>query len=140
MSTRASLFALAVIAAAGATPASASDGLRTPSNNIVCILDNIDGEPADLRCDIGVLEPTKLRPPKDCGFGWGDAFAISEDGKSGERICHSDTIMHEDVPALQYGMAWQHGAITCRSERTGLTCVNAKGHGFAISRASQRVF
>jgi hypothetical protein len=129
-----------MIAALGATPAVAFDGLKTPSNNIVCILDNIDGASADLRCDIRVLKPPKLRPPKDCDFGWGDAVAISEDGKSGERICHSDTVMHEDVPVLPYGMVWQRGAITCRSEPTSLTCVNAQGHGFSIARSSQRVF
>ena len=40
MSTRNSLFALAVIAMLSNAPAIAFDGLKTPSNNIVCILDD----------------------------------------------------------------------------------------------------
>ena len=138
MSTRNSLFALAVIAMLSNAPAIAFDGLKTPSNNIVCILEDTDG--SSLRCDIGNIRPTKLHPPKDCYLGWGDAFEISENGKSGERICHGDTIMHENVPVLPYRTTWQHGAFTCRSESNGLTCLNTQGHGFSISRSSQRIF
>ena len=137
---RAFLFGLATIATLGATPALASEGFKMPSNNMVCILDNLDGEVADLRCDKANLRPTELRYPKDCHLGFGDAFAIAEDGRSGERICHGDTVMHEDVAILPYGTVWQHGRLTCASERSGLTCRNAQGHGFSISRSSQRVF
>jgi hypothetical protein len=141
MSPRASLFALATIAMLGTTPAVAVDGLRTPSNNIVCTVqdpdDNVVGE---LRCDTRTFRPTKLRSPKDCHLGWGDAFSISENGGFGERICHGDTIMHEGVMVLPYGETWQHRAFTCRSKASGLTCFNARGHGFSLSRSSQRLF
>jgi hypothetical protein len=140
MAMRASLFVLAMMAMFGTAPAIAFDGLKTPSNNIVCILDDSDPSSGELRCDIANLRPTKLRPPKDCHLGWGDAFAVSQDGKSGARICHGDTVMHEDVAMLPYGAVWQRGAFTCRSEPNGLTCMNAQGHGFSISRSSQRVF
>ena len=139
MSTRISVFGLAVIAMLTATPAFAFDGLKAPSNDIVCILDDT-APPTALRCDMRNLTPTKLRPPKDCNFGWGDAFAIGDDDKLGERMCHGDTIMHEDVMVLPYGMVWQRGAFTCLSEPIGLTCSNAQGHGFSLSRSSQRLF
>jgi hypothetical protein len=138
MSIRTSVFGLAAIAMLTATPAFASDGLKTPSNDIVCILDGT-ASPIALRCDMRNLRPTKLRPPKDCNLGWGDAFAMNENGKS-ERMCHGDTIMHEDVMVLPYGKVWQHGAFTCRSEPSGLTCLNAQDHGFLLSRSSQRLF
>jgi hypothetical protein len=140
MSARVALFALATVATLGATPTAAVDGLRMPSNNIVCTVqepdDNLAGE---LRCDTRNFPPTSRRPPKDCQLGWGDAFSIGESGKA-ERICHGDTIMHEDVMVLPYGMTWQHGAYTCRSQPSGLTCFNAQGHGFSLSRSSQRLF
>ena len=140
MSARAYLFTLAIIAMLGATPAIAFDGLKTPSGNIVCILDGTDDAPPALRCDIRNFRPTKLPPPKGCPLNWGDAFEISGDGKFGELACHSDTIMHEDVAVLPYGAVWHHDALTCVSEQSGLTCRNTQGHGFSISRSSQRLF
>jgi len=140
MAMRTSVCVLAVLAMLGAMPAMAFDGLKTPSSNIVCILDDSDAASVALRCDIAHLKATRLRPPADCHLGWGDAFAIGENGKSGERICHGDTIMHEDVTVLPYGAVWQHGAFTCRSDPSGLTCLNAQGHGFSLSRSSQRLF
>ena len=135
---RASLLSVAAAMLLGIGPAAAFDGLRTPSNNIVCMLD--DSVSAELRCDIGDLAPNRLRAPNDCHLGFGDAFVVGADGKSGERICHGDTIMHEDVTTLPYGSVWRHRALTCRSEPTGLTCRNAQGHGFSLSRSSQRTF
>jgi hypothetical protein len=147
MSFRTSAFGLAAIAMLTAPPAFASDGLlplppdgfKTPSNNIVCLFDDT-ASPVALRCDMGNLRPTKLRPPKDCNLGWGDAFALNANGNTSERMCHGDTIMHEDVMVLPYGKVWQHGAFTCRSEPSGLTCFNAQDHGFSLSRSSQRLF
>jgi hypothetical protein len=141
MPTRSSLLALAAITLIGAAPAVAADGLRMPSDNIVCTVQDPDANlVGELRCDIRNLTPTKLRPPNDCHLGWGDAFSISPNGRIGERICHGDTIMHEDVMILPYGETWRHGAYTCRSQANGLTCVNTRGHGFSLSRSSQRLF
>ena len=134
------LRALATIAMLDAAPAAASEGLKMPSNNIVCILEDTDGAAAALRCDVANLTTTRLRAPKDCHLGWGDAFEIGADGKSGARICHGDTIMHEDVSVAPYGTTWQHGGFTCRSLPSGLTCTNATGHGFSQSRSAQRMF
>jgi hypothetical protein len=116
------------------------DGLKTPSGNIVCILDDTGEPPAALRCDISNLRPSRLPAPKECPLAWGDAFEISETGKSGELACHGDTIMHEEVTTLSYGAVWQRGVFTCRSQPAALTCSNARGHGFSLSSASQRLF
>jgi hypothetical protein len=43
-------------------------------------------------------------------------------------------------PVLPYGASLTLGGITCTSERTGMTCVNRDGRGFAVARAAQRVF
>jgi hypothetical protein len=88
MSTRAALLALAATAILGTKPAVAVDGLRTPSDNIVCtVQDSDDKLVGELRCDTRNFRLTKDRPPKNCHLGWGDAFSIGENGRSGERIC-----------------------------------------------------
>jgi hypothetical protein len=45
-----------------------------------------------------------------------------------------------DLPILRYGRTWTWHGIRCTSRRTGLTCTNQAGHGFVLSRQSQRVF
>jgi hypothetical protein len=45
-----------------------------------------------------------------------------------------------EYPILRYGRSWTWRAIRCTSRRTGLTCKNQSGHGFVLSRQSQRVF
>jgi hypothetical protein len=45
-----------------------------------------------------------------------------------------------DFPTLRYGRAWSWLGIRCTSRRSGLTCKNESGHGFVLSRQSQRVF
>jgi hypothetical protein len=45
-----------------------------------------------------------------------------------------------DLPRLRYGRTWRWHGIRCRSERRALACTNRSRHGFALSRARQRVF
>jgi hypothetical protein len=120
-------------------------GFKTPSSNIHCRVDVDEGAPGQksighLRCDI--REITGAVPPKpgDCDFDWGQAFGIAEDGRAGRRLCYSDTVADDALPALAYGNAWQRGGFTCKSEPAGLTCSNASGHGFALSKNDQRLF
>jgi hypothetical protein len=53
--------------------------------------------------------------------------------------CHGDTVMHLGH-ALAYGKTWRHGAFTCVSRITGLTCSNRSHYGFFLSRQSYRTF
>jgi hypothetical protein len=39
-------------------------------------------------------------------------------------------------PVLAYGSSWSRGAFTCRSETNGISCENATGNGFFLSRES----
>jgi hypothetical protein len=48
--------------------------------------------------------------------------------------------MDPRLPVLSYGAAWQRGGIACKSEQSGVSCVNAKGNGFELSRNAQRLF
>lgn len=41
-------------------------------------------------------------------------------------------------PVLPYGAHWQGGPFQCDMRETGLTCSNADGHGFTLSRSEAR--
>ena len=121
-------------AAASETP---WDGFTTPSKNISCMYSH-DPSPS-LRCDIRERSATQSRPA-DCDLDWGDAFEIGQSSNNGTMVCHGDTTFADGLPVLRYGAVWSRQGITCRSETSGLTCVNCKGHGFHVSRASQHTF
>ncbi|GLS38854.1 hypothetical protein GCM10010869_44510 [Mesorhizobium tianshanense] len=112
-------------------------GFRTPSNNIHC---QLNGSNNYLRCDIRELSNAVPQKPRDCDLEWGTTFSISEDGDSGSRMCVGDTVEDDALPILDYGSSWNRGGYECKSEPSGLSCVNALGHGFTISRNRQELF
>jgi Bacterial SH3 domain len=117
-------------------------GFKTPSNNIYCqFAEGVYGDfPSSVRCDIkesyGPLPPR----PADCDLEWRGAYTISQEDRSGQLICHGDTVIDDALPTLSYGQSWRRGGLRCKSESTGVTCINALGHGFFISRESQRLY
>lgn len=122
-----------------ATPAFADDPVSflSPSGNIACVLSS-DTE-NHVRCDMREWTPSHTEPPADCDLDWGGSYAVSATGP-GILACVGDTIMMDFGRVLKYGEQISAGAITCRSERSGMTCTNTAGHGFSISKAVQRLF
>jgi hypothetical protein len=132
---------LATVAAPCCASAQTELGFKMPSKNVYCIIEPADGsQPADLRCDIQQMNNPMPAPPRDCPLSYGDAFSITPNGASGRLVCHGDTTKNDDLPMLAYGSLWNEKGFTCRSEMSGLTCTNARGHGFSLSRANQRTF
>jgi hypothetical protein len=130
---------LLVVAAVLTGAASASATLatfKTPSGNIGCLYDS---SPAYLRCDIGSgLRPLPPRP-KGCQLDWG--FSLNMGRTSKARVtCAGDTALDPRARVLRYGSTWRRGPFSCRSRTTGLTCENAAGHGWFMSRQSWRRF
>lgn len=138
-----SLVILAIFAAFASGLAKAQHqeaGFKMPSNNIYCLLETEDHSVDDLRCDI-MQKDTKSPPaPKNCPLSWGDAFAITPNGNVGAMICHGDTTRNDALEVLPYGTEWNQGGFSCKSEITGLTCTNPRGHGFTLSRTVQKLF
>ncbi|MFN0194932.1 MAG: DUF6636 domain-containing protein [Aestuariivirga sp.] len=128
-----------VLSAASMTAQADGFNFKTPSGNIFCGYDDFDGTP-QLRCDIQNYTPTAEPRPADCELDWGGAFGITADGTSGIMICHGDTVATPDAKTLPYDATWERGGISCSSAQTGLTCRNAAGYGFFLSRAKQEVF
>ena len=119
-------------------------GLKTPTGNIQCMIDDYglaDGSyPPFLRCDIREMNTPIPPKPAGCEFDWGSAFSIAQEDQTGQRMCVSDFVASDRWEVLAYGAAWQQLGFKCLSERTGLTCFNAKHHGFTLSRSSQKLF
>lgn len=129
----------ALVALAVAAPADAAlQFFRTPSGNIGCIWDSSQG--GYLRCDMRSRlrnpAPTK---PRGCELDWGWSVNITRRGKT-KITCAGDTVLGQPGRVLRYGQTWSRGGFTCTSRRAGLTCENAVGHGFFLSRQSWRRF
>lgn len=123
---------LAVIAAPSAGAASIQT-FRTPSGHIGCAYDT-----TMLRCDVDDVAHKPARP-KACELDYGSAFGLTPKGRA-RRLCVGDTAMDPDAKVLAYGKTKHYGPFTCTSRTTGLRCTTAAGHGFALSRATQRLF
>lgn len=122
-----------------AMPALADDFafFQSPSGNIFCAL--MTGDYNEARCDVVDLIPSHTKRPADCELDWGSSFSVGPTGRGGLG-CVGDTVMMEDAPVLGYGDSIDAGPFTCTSVKTGMTCMNAEGGGFTLSRAKQAVF
>lgn len=59
----------------------------------------------------------------------------------GRAICTDPTfVMMQNPKVLAYGRSVSFAGVTCKSEKSGVTCINARGHGFQVARAAQSVF
>jgi len=133
------VMAAGLVAAMASSAAAEEAYFRTPSGNIFCGYMDYDGLPS-VRCDISEYTPSFAKRPADCDLDWGGAFEVAEDGRRGAVLCHGDTVMSPDARVLPYGKSFMRNGITCVSQTKGLTCENSAGHGFFVSKATQRVF
>jgi hypothetical protein len=132
-----SLVVLALIpAVAGADGSLVS--FQTPSKRIGCVYSHRSGEVAALRCDVVDVVNPKAKP-KSCELDYGSAFGLGPTGK-GRWLCVGDTVLDPKAKVLAYGRTRTLGPFTCVSRTTGLRCATTAGHGFEISRTTQRVF
>jgi hypothetical protein len=133
-------FAFALLVLLSAAPAVADDYLpfHAPSGNIQCMI--ATGDYAEARCDVMELASPIPARPADCDLDYGHAFGIGPQDMLGSRICAGDTVADPNGMVLQYGDHIDLGGFRCTSEKTGMTCTNAAGHGFTLSRRAQSLF
>ena len=145
---RAALIAVVVALAVTADGASGArlPGLQTPSRNISCFfIPDWPTEHGVLLCSIRValyrdrLQTSCLDGP---GLAW-RGFALPWSGKA-EVFC-AGGIMRDPVDQLifsvvGYGKTWRFAPYACTLQTSGLTCVNASGHGLFLSRQSWSVW
>lgn len=136
------------LTAAGARAALAATGFfETPSGNIVCLYGDGPGVPtAFLECGVASgLHPAPSRNAADCKVldYTANRVSLSPDGRATAIACSGDAgpfAAPAATPVLAYGTVWRGGGFSCLSARVGLTCRNARRHGFFLSRASWRGF
>ena len=103
---------------------------QTPSHNIGCVYST---SPASLRCDIRTgLKPPPPKP-KGCQNDWTFGYEMSARGRA-RTVYAGDTVFSPSARVVRYGTTLRRGAFRCKSQRTGLRCTNASGHGFFLSR------
>src|SRR4051812_24585507 len=123
-----------------ALPAEALAGItvfKTPSGNIGCAFFGPKGK--SVRCDVRETDDRVAPRPASCDLDYGHAFGLTPTGR-GRRLCVGDTVLDPGARVLGYGHAMKRYGIRCTSRETGLRCVNRRGHGFSLSRGSQKVF
>lgn len=129
--------------AVAASSAAAQDfqSAQTPSRNIACMAmpPEADQPRPQLRCDVRQMTSRRPPRPRGCDLDWGDAFVLDPTGP-GRLTCHGDTVADPSAWVIPYGRQWRAYGFVCTSQTSGLTCVNHQGHGFALSRAVQKVF
>jgi hypothetical protein len=128
---------MAISLIAASTASATLVQFRTPSGNIGCA-----GETArasnSIRCDIRNRSWSPPPKPRSCELDWGGGISLDRRGRS-QFVCAGDTALNNGGK-LAYGKRKTIGAIVCVSRTSGLTCTNADGHGFAMSRTSYRRF
>jgi hypothetical protein len=110
---------------------------RTPSGNIGCIGETA-GADNSVRCDIRNRSWSPPPKPASCQLDWGQGLSLGRTGRA-RYVCAGDTALNVG-PKLAYGSSRRIGAIVCVSRTAGLTCTNAAGHGFTMSRTRVRRF
>jgi hypothetical protein len=121
----------------------ATMGFKTPSGNIHCRLQGSQNEnraTPHLRCDILAINGPLPPKPRNCDGNWGQAFSIVHDAQRVQTMCSTDAVTDDLMQTLPYGATWQQAGFNCISKPSGLTCTNRSGHGFALSRAAQKIF
>ncbi|MDT5005820.1 MAG: hypothetical protein QOJ24_2996 [Mycobacterium sp.] len=113
----------------------------TPSGNIICsVYADSSGVNCEVREHTWVAPTSTIGPfgrPCDVDFG-GLQFYVSQ-GKPANLGCYegASKFSAPEARTLDYRQAYSHGAITCVSELSSVTCTDtATGHFFRASRES----
>ncbi len=118
-------------------PAMRMKFFRTPSGNIRCGIFKGGGK-WSMRCDI--YDHSWVAPPRPtpCDFGdYGSSVGMARRGRP-HFLCVSDAM--DNGRTLTYGTSLRYGPFFCRSRPKGLTCYNARSHGWFLARESYRLF
>jgi hypothetical protein len=110
---------------------------RTPSGNIGCVGETTRADNS-VRCDIRTRSWSPPPRPRSCDLDWGQGLNLGRIGRA-RYVCAGDTALNTG-PKLAYGASRRIGGIVCVSRTSGLTCTNAAGHGFTMSRQRVRRF
>lgn len=129
-----------VLTVVAAAPAAAEAGttFRSPSGNIMCVIDRALGASPGVRCDVRQYTGALDRSQGDCPES-GPAYVAMQLMRNQRQrprapICPTDAVGSSDARVLPYGSAIRRFGIRCVSRANGITCKNRRGRGFRVSR------
>ena len=132
------VFCISLAALMLAMPAYADGfGFRTPSGNIYCN-GGLDGAHVD--CVIVNREKGSAPAGISCPAGRSFAVSLDERGRARGDCGRASVKLSTYSDIADFVLTGRFGKITCLSERTGFSCQNADGHGFFLSRRSQKIY
>lgn len=112
---------------------------ETPSENIQCSV-GLEAGFSDISCTIiNRSGPFAFPKPAACAGSWGHVFEMNNRGPV-RMACGPFSRDKSAFDKAEYGVTGRFGGFVCESATTGLTCRNEDGHGFSLSRRSQKVF
>jgi hypothetical protein len=111
----------------------------TPSGNIAC---GIYSDSSGVNCEIREhtwVAPASTNGPfgRACNFDFGGLEFYVSQAKPANLGCYegASKFNAHGLKTLDYGQTYSHGAITCHSELSGVTCTDTStGHFFRVSR------
>jgi hypothetical protein len=124
---------------AGLAKAASYESFKTPTGNIICIMNDTDVE-------CGIKSGLNPAPPKQACTDGDSVFNrvdLSAAGIAEPLRCAGDPGAFAEEPTAQvlaYGATAIKGETGCTSFEFGVVCANSKGHGFFLSRAVVRYF
>lgn len=121
----------------------ADDVFKTPSGNLICQVDLERGVKKSVTCTMEARDgPSTLPSPTACnGLDWGGQVFLPEKGAAVVK-CGGPFHFQTSLPitTARYGETRDYKGIRCTSATSGLSCRNASGHGFLLSRRRQSTF
>src|SRR5919201_1665239 len=82
---------------------------------------------------LGFPQPTILAGPTFRMPSGNIGLVLEADGPP-KPNCAGDTAFSQEAPTLACGDDWHRGAFWCRSDRSGLGCLNREGNSFQLAR------
>lgn len=157
------LVAVFLLNAGGAVAGGALQFFDTPSGNISCLYFGSENGASGsaVVCNIrqfapsfnasyaaSAIDPIANNLDLGCVPDQLSRYGIQPNSSVGYNFCPLTDLLSPGIAsgsnvkvlALQYGTVFERDGILCQSSKQGLTCKNATGHGFFLSRASQSVF
>ena len=141
--------AAAALAASAVSVASAGSiqrlpAFRSPTGNLKCLF--VPGSGGRLLCSIGragYAARAQAQCMRSASVDW-HGFSL-DTARKGSLVCSGGVLYDVDrerpsYVTLPYGKSWSHGAFTCRSRVSGVTCQSRAGHGVFVSRQAYRVW
>ena len=122
----------------------------TPSGNIACGMFGATGATGatggaagagEVACTVARFSFSTPPKPASCQMNWGASWLSIQSGQVVRGLCLGGPPFAPISTVLPYGSTIAHGSLTCRSESAFLACADtSSGHGFAVDRATARIY